>query len=253
MFKFGKKWQIALQTLPLVLGLVLIKFLVAYFELELISVHPLYTSVVAGGIFLFSLILAGTLSDYKESERFPAEIASSCESIYQEGLYCLETRPGFNMDLLRSTLCNVLTGIRRDIENTGLRTAEEALIGLSASFTEMERLGLSVSYITRMKTEQAVIRRSLMRFYYIQRINFLPSAYILVQSIVVLIIALLILSKITPLSDSLVIVFFLTYLFIYILKLLKVLERPFQKEGKTMDDVSLFLLEECEKRIRSEK
>jgi hypothetical protein len=27
------------------------------------------------------------------------------------------------------------------------------------------------------------------------------------------------------------------------------LEKPFQKEGATMDDVSLFLLEECQKNI----
>lgn len=65
-----------------------------------------------------------------------------------------------------------------------------------------------------------------------------------------LVIVLLMFSQIEPLWDALVVVFFLTYLFVYILKLLRVMEKPFQKEGKTMDDVSLFLMEEFQKQVR---
>lgn len=244
-----KRWRVAAQTLPIVIVLVLAKAGLSFFGLEFITVNPLYTSVVAGGIFLFSLILAGTLSDYKESERLPAEFAAGCESIYQEGLYCRESRPQFNLDALRKTLCEVLAGFRADIEDPRSRAALAATERLTPSFMEMERLGMPAPFVARMKNEQTAIRKGLMRFHYIQRINFLPSAYLLVQTVIFLIIALLMFSKIEPFWDSMVIVFFLLYLFIYIIKLLNVMERPFQKEGTTTDDVSLFLLEECEKRI----
>jgi hypothetical protein len=251
MKQFVKRWRVAVQTLPIVLLLVAIKAGLSYFELEFITVSPLFTSIVAGGIFLFSLILAGTLSDYKESERLPAEFASSCESIHQEALCALQTYPSFDITRLRTTLCGFLNSIREDIGDINSRKALQTLEGLTQSIIEMEKLGVAPAFIVRVKNEQAAIRKGLMRFYYIQRINFLPSAYLLVQTIIVLIIGLLMFSNIEPFWDSIVIVFFLTYLFVYIIKLLRIMERPFQREGLTRDDVSLFLLEECQQRISS--
>jgi len=186
------------------------------------------------------------LTNYKESEKLTAEIASSCESIYQEAHLCKELYPGFNLNRVRSTLSSIICGFKEDVNQTESRKALSATGELTSSILEMEKLGLLPVYVSRLKNEQASIRRSLMRFHYIQRINFLPSAYILVETIIVLVLILLLVSKIEPTIDALVIMFFLSYLFVYILKLLRVLERPFQKEGATMDDVSLFLLEECD-------
>jgi len=234
------------------LVLVIIKFLLSEFELEIISVNPLFTSLVAGGIFLFSLMLAGTLTDYKESEKLPAEISSACENIFQEAQCCKEIHPEFNLRRLTNTLCNIISGFKEDINSSNSRKALDGVNDLTPSLSEMEKVGVPLVYVSRLKNEQAIIRKSLLRFYYIQRINFLPSAYILVETVIILVLTLLLLSKIEPILDSMLIVFFLSYLFIYILKLLRVLERPFQKEGKTMDDVSLFLLEECERKYTGE-
>ena len=63
----------------------------------------------------------------------------------------------------------------------------------------MERLGIPANFIVRLKTEEGIIRKSLLRLYYIQRIDFLPSSFILMESIVVLVLALLL-----TLSNSLV-------------------------------------------------
>jgi hypothetical protein len=53
-------------------------------EWEFIGQNALFTSIIAGGIFLFGLILTGTMADYKESEKIPAEIASSCREFSVE-------------------------------------------------------------------------------------------------------------------------------------------------------------------------
>jgi hypothetical protein len=95
------------------------------------------------------------------------------------------------------------------------------------------------------------LRWLFLRLCYVQWINFLPSAYILVQTIVVLIVALPVFTKIEPVFDSIVILVFLTYLFVYILKLLQTLDRPFREDEKTMDDVSLFLLHELEAELKA--
>jgi hypothetical protein len=191
-----KNWRLALQTLPFALVVVVLKFLAFNFGLEVITVNALYTSVVAGSIFLFGLILAGTLTDYKESERMPAEIASACRSIFEEGKYLKETHPSFSLSKLGMALVNVITGFKEDVEKTGARKSIEALTALTSIFNAMEKTGLPPAYIVRIKNEQAAIRKCLLRFYYIQRINFLPSAYVLVVSMIMLVIMMLIFSRV---------------------------------------------------------
>lgn len=76
--RFVNKWRIALESSLATLVLVGIKLLPERPGWEFIGQNALFTGIIAGGIFLFGLILTGTMADYKESEKIPAEIASSC-------------------------------------------------------------------------------------------------------------------------------------------------------------------------------
>lgn len=244
------RWRIAIETLGIIAVLIGIKLGIEKFGLEFIALNPLFTSMIAGGIFLFGLILAGTLSDYKESERIPTEIVAACASIFHEGRFVKETKPDFDLANLIAVLSEVLRAFRADAVDAGSsRTALTALEGLAKPFLEMERMGVPANYIVRLKSEESLIRKSLLRMYYIQRTNFLPSAYVLVQSIVILVMALLLFTKIEPFYDSVIVLGFLTYLFVYILKLLKTLDTPFRESGHSIDDVSLFQFKEFQERM----
>ena len=245
------KYRLLLETALLVLGVVVVKLLVEKFSLEFINISPLFTSVIAGGIFIISIILSGTIADYKESEKLPTEISSSVESIYQEGLYVSRSHNGFDVKRLRSHLASILTSFKQDLEKQGSREALKPLASLSDSFLEMEKLGVPPNYIVRLKQEQSIIRKSIMRVYHIQRINFLPSAQILAQTIVILIVSLLIFSRIEPFIDGVVLVAFISYIFIFLLRVLRVIDKPFRVDEYSMDDVSLFLLRETGDRIKA--
>lgn len=244
-----RRWKVAIESGIVVIVLAIIKLVIEHFNLEFVSFNPLFTSIIGGGIFLFGLILAGTLADYKECERIPSEVVAACENIYHEGRYVKRTRPEFDVDRLIFILAEIISGFRSDVTREGSRKCLLALAKLPDSFLEMETLGVPPNYIARLKSEEGLIRKSVLRMYYIQRINFLPSAYILVQSIVCLIVVLLMLTKIEPFYDSVIMIVFLTYLFVYIIKLLRTLDKPFRAEERTMDDVSLFLLDEFRHRI----
>jgi hypothetical protein len=114
----------------------------------------------------------------------------------------------------------------------------------------MEELGVPPNYIVRLKSEEAAMRKSVLRMYHIQRTGFLPSAYIFVQSLVVLMLVMLVFVKIQPLYSSIIVIVFLTYLFVYILGLLRILDRPFREGQHTTDDVSLFLLHEFRQKVQ---
>lgn len=243
------RYRLLLETALLVLAVVGVKLLIEKFSLEFINLSPLFTSVIAGGIFIISIILSGTIADYKESEKLPTEISNSVESIYEEGLYVSSGHKDFNIKKLSTNLSLILTTFKQDLEKHESREALAPLASLSDSFLEMEKLGVPPNYIARLKQEQSVIRKSLLRIYHIQRINFLPSAQILAQTIVILIVSLLVFTKIEPFVDGIVLMAFVSYIFIFLLRVLRVIDKPFRVDEYSMDDVSLFLLRETNDRI----
>ncbi|MGH7566418.1 MAG: hypothetical protein ACREK2_06280 [Gemmatimonadota bacterium] len=62
----------------------------------------------------------------------------------------------------------------------------------------------------------------------------------------------LVFTKIDPLFyESIVILAFISYFFIYLIRLLRIIDRPYRHGERTMDDVSLFLLNEFEDQMRA--
>ncbi len=51
---------------------------------EVIELNALFTSIIAASTFLLGFLIAGVISDYKESERIPGDLACSLEAIYDE-------------------------------------------------------------------------------------------------------------------------------------------------------------------------
>ena len=244
-----KRWRVAIETGLIAVGIVLLKLVIEAIELDFIALSPLYTSVVAGGIFVIGLLVAGTLADYKEAERTPAEIAAALENIHEDGVGIKEIRGSFDLERLRRHLAGVVAALREDLPHPDSRATLAAIEKLSASFIEMERLDVPANYIVRLRAEQGSIRKSVLRIYHIQRTAFLPSAYVLIQTVVALIIAALLFTEFDPLYQSIVVLAFISYFFIYLVRLLRILDTPFRVREQTMDDVSLFLLKEFAKRM----
>lgn len=182
-----KRGRVAIETLLVVLALILVKLLLEALSLEFIDLSPLYTSIVAGGIFVIGLIVAGTLADYKESEKMPAEITAALENVHEDCRSIRRTTPEFDLERVRKSLSGIVAALRKDLGDPTSRTCLDAINELSPSFLELERLGVPPNYIVRLRTEQGTVRKNVLRIYHIQRIEFLPSAYLLIQTIVLII------------------------------------------------------------------
>ncbi len=106
---FYKKWRLLVDTAILVGAILLVKvFIIEQLSLEFFNVSPLFTSIIAGGIFVISILLAGVISDYKESEKLPSEISASTEAIYEDGLYVKRLKQDFNLPSLRQKLQEII-------------------------------------------------------------------------------------------------------------------------------------------------
>jgi hypothetical protein len=236
------RWRVVGQTGLIVLGIVAAKLAISAFSLEFISISPLFTSVLAGGVFVLGLIVAGTLADYKEAERVPAEITAALTNIHDDAAAFKEAFPDLDLDRLEDTLFRIVAAFHHDLGDDRSTETLEAIDDLNASFLEFDRIGVPATYTSRLRGEQGALRRSVLRVYHVQRTEFLPSAYLLIQSIVVIIITVLAFMEIEPTYEAVIILAFISFFFISLLRLLHIMDRPFHVDERTDDDVSLFLL-----------
>jgi hypothetical protein len=223
-------------------------------------IHPsdayrsLLSSVLGGGVFVLGLVVAGTLTDYKESERFPAELASALESVHVEARAFARKVPSFDLDTHKGQLLAVLTGFQDDVRTVGMRRCLTALAVLSDAVGSMEDLGLPTTHASRLKNEIASTRKGVLRIYHVQETSFAPSATVLLSTVVALILGLLVLTPIGHGGEAAVIVGAIAYVFIYLVRLARTLDRPFRADrAVAVDDVDHLLLRQLERRLTAEE
>lgn len=246
------KWSIAATVLPFIVIILLLKFLAHYMGWEIISLNPLFNSVVAANVFLLGFLLSGTLTDYKESERLPGELAASIDTIADE----LEiTYKNKKAKAAKESLEYLIkfTDSLMDWFHKQERTASlmQKVAGLNSYFLAFESL-TQPNFIVRMKQEQNNIRRMLIRIHTIRETSFVTVGYTIAEITTGLLIIGFIISKITPFYESVFFVGIATFLMIYMNLLIRDLDNPFDYyEGeKEAAHVSLAPLQDLQVRLR---
>ena len=239
-----RSFRIFIISIIAAAAVVALKYILHAFELEPIAISSLHGSVISGEIFVIGFLLSATMADYKESERIPADISSIIESMSEDVLSIEENYPKFKAADYQEGLHAITRGYLVDLRSSSRKSVtREELHNLNKLHSQMEKAGVPANFIVKLKQQQAMLLRHLFRVNYIQRITFVPSANILAWSIVVLAATLLLLTDMDPFVSSTIITGAIMFILVYVLQLIRVIRTPFHAEGKTRDDVSLFLLE----------
>lgn len=228
-----------------------IKYAMHYFGLELIEQTSLHNSVISSVIFVLGFVLSATIADYKESERIPAEFAANIEDMYNDAKEIHKTYSKFDLDRFRLSLIDILK-VFREGTRVNRKGARREIAELQASFADMERAGVPPNFVTKLKTQQTQLMRNMFRVNYIQKIQFIPSAFRLINTIAVMAVGLLLITNIDPFYGGLFIVGAITFILTYMIILTRHIAVPFHARGTSRDDVSLFLLREAQEYLESE-
>jgi hypothetical protein len=107
------KWKLMLSTMPVVLALLGIKLfleLVLGFQglIDFSDVGIILTS----GVFLIGFLLAGTMADYKEAEKLPADMACTLETLEEIFALAATDRPSLDTRELRREVLTLTDSIR---------------------------------------------------------------------------------------------------------------------------------------------
>jgi predicted membrane chloride channel (bestrophin family) len=251
--QFFRKWINGFTVLPFSIGAVALKILFHQLGWEILSLSPLLTGLIAASVFLLGFLISGVLSDYKEGEKIPTDLATNLESLFQEvsfshqnkkntaALECMEFVIKFNASLIewfrKCTPTQNLLNRLNDLNSF--------LVALGRS-TE-------VSYIARMKNDQSAIRRNVIRAHVIRQTTFVPSGYAIAESTIFLVTLGLLLTKLDFGFESLFLIGVIVFVLVYMLALIQNLENPFDYSSKwgVQDEVSLAPLEDVEKRMKA--
>lgn len=245
MIEKRRSYKLGFSTFVIVAALVAIRWILWALGIHGMDSLPLASSVISGGVFVMGLVVSGTLSDYRDAERAPTDVADSLYSILREAESMARVWGKPDMAALRARLIGIVTALRHDINDGSSRLCQEAIEELNESFLELEESDVPANYVVRMRSEQAALRKSALRIYTIQREEFLPSAKAMITSLVAVIMVMLMFSNMGGMLESLVTVGFLGFFFVYLMRLLNVIDKPFKAGAdRTGDDVSIFLLTE---------
>lgn len=238
-------YRVAVETATIVAALVAIRAVIWNLGITGMSTTPLASSIIGGGVFVMGLVVAGTLSDYRDAERAPTDIAAALYALLREAEAMNNVWGKPDLEALRSRLIAVVTSLRSDINAGDTRDCQAAVEEISESLLELEESDVPANYIVRLRSEQAGLRKATLRMYHIQREAFLPSAKAMIMSLVVIIMVMLLFTDMGGYVESLVTLGFLSFFFVYLLRIINVIDKPFKVgRERTDDDVSLFLLTE---------
>jgi len=246
------KWRLMLTTLPFVLVLVAAKLgmdtglhfggMIEFSDIAII---------LTGGIFLIGFMLAGTMTDYKESEKLPGEMACSMEAM-EEGLcHIAAAKQNIQASDARKWIRD-LTDVINDWLYKKVKT-DKVYAMLSQISDKIEPLDSTVLAV-RVQNEIHSLRRMITRIDVISRTSFIQSGYALMDTIVALVLILLLIAKFDSLLSEGIVTAFVSLIYIYMVRLIRDIDDPFEyEEGKAKGaaEADLFPMEEFRQRVKS--
>lgn len=248
-----KKWHLTIKIIPILIVIFILKFLFHKFGFEYISLSALFTSLIAATTFLMGFLITGVISDYKESEKIPGDMASSLESLYDE-IYILNKNKNNKeseklLDFYENFLNSIIPWFYRK-EKT--KKILEKLHVIDDYFAEIESF-IQPNFLTRMKNEQGNIRKLIIRIDNIRDLSFVQSAYAIAELLALFVVIGLLLIKIEPFYEALFFTLLVSFLVVYMIFLIKDLDNPFEysEHGEGGTEVSIKPIRDLMERLKA--
>jgi hypothetical protein len=111
---------------------------------------------------------------------------------------------------------------------------------------------IQAGFTTRLKSEQATMRRLVIRMDAMRRTSYVSAGYLIAEITAMVIFVLLLITEIGQVAPTVLVVGVLSYLLFYVLALIRDLDNAFEyHDGKPgAADVNLDVLEHSEERLR---
>ena len=246
------KWMIVIKATVVAVVLAGVKFGIHALNLEFMRLDSLISALISGVIFTIAILLAGVMTDFKESEKIPGELAATIKALHKD-FELLEFTAKKETDSALSHLNSLIGVIINQFESNKWKQSEigEIIEKIDDDINVMATKSMAPPYVIKMRNELNNIEKISNRIDTIEETNFLPSAYALSQVAVSLVVFILLFSMIDPYVIGMVIIFTVTFLITGILVLIKDMDNPFETGGTGSADVDLSHIYKLDKYLKS--
>ncbi|MCX6157171.1 MAG: hypothetical protein NTY74_04230 [Ignavibacteriae bacterium] len=247
------KWSIAFKIMPLLILIAVLKFLAHKFGYEVMELNAIFTSLVAGTIFLIGFLISGVLSDYKESEKLPSELSATMKSLLDDTYTLYKSKNSDTalkfIEFQKAFLNSLMDWFYKKERTTSILNKVSMM---NDFFVELDKEGIMANYIIKMKTEQSSIRKMILRIDTIRDTDFVSSAYAIVQVMGLLIAFGMLIIEIGSFYSSLFFTVLVTFLISYMFLLIKDLDNPFDysAKGESGTEISLKPIHDLETALK---
>lgn len=251
MSEFIKKWGLIFRVLVIVSILLLTKGLINFYNLDVASANPLITALVGGVIFTIAIIFTGTLTDYKESEKIPGELAASIRALYNDSKIIHADDGRITADMrahIRELLHVMNSNLRQNVWN--LNEIDQALDIINLDISRLGERGVAPPLLVKLRTELINIDKISNRIKTITETTFIPAAYGIAELAVGAVLLVLLFMKTEPYYMGFALVGATSALLIGLILLIKDMDNPFENGKNSYADVDLSLLCRLEEYLR---
>jgi len=246
------KWMIVIKAMVVAVIVAGVKFGLHALNLEFIRIDSLISALISGVIFTIAILLAGVMTDFKESEKIPGELAASIKTLHKD-FELLEFTAKKETDSALMHLNSLISVIIKQFESNKWKQSEigEIIEKIDDDIKLMAAMNMPPPYVIKMRNELHNIEKISNRIDTIEETDFLPAAYALSQVAVLLVMLILLFSILDPYVIGMAIIFTVTFLITGILVLIKDMDNPFETGGTGSADVDLSHIYKLDKYLKS--
>lgn len=249
------RYHLLANVLPLALFIGLIKTGFHYIGWEPLpsSMMPFLTGILTGIIFFIGFILAGVITDFKESEKIPGEMAASLYSIWREAENCGKEHPEL-VDGLKKKLAEFFELFKFEFLIKRRDRVFDIVDSFSEEFVLMDH-EVDPPLMARLRAEQTMLWKLLARIKVIRDTSFSKSGYLAIRAITILFVFALVLLKTEPFIEGIFFVCMYSFILFSMIVLIQDMDDPFEyTEGEEIvDEIDFAILFYLGDRLRQKK
>lgn len=240
-------------TLLIAVIIVSLKLVFDYYNLGFLTVNPLLTAIISGNIFILGFLLNATLRDYKEAEKYPGDISSTIETMYDECeiLYSQQPEP------IVAECMDHLLKINQMVKDWFYKKAytQDVLFEISqlnkywGAFEPLTQ----ANFIVRLKNEQNNLRKMMIRINILRDTPFYETSYKIARLSVIFLLIMLTFLAADPFYEYVFFVFIIAFINVFLVNLIRDLDDPFEYETGKSDEISIKPLDDFARRVERKR
>jgi hypothetical protein len=245
------KYRFILFAAAVALTVLLLKLVADHFDLNVIAVNTLTGAFFTGVFFTISIVFTGAMSDFKEAQKIPGEMASLLKSMRCDALLLSAKESGREQGkALAKHIENLLSIITSNLRNNCWHTQqlEEEANQIQNNITTLWEKDVSTSILYKMRDNLVQLERLSNRLDYIAYSKDSAAAYVICDIAIIAVLIIFIFTKNEWGLGGMTLFVLISFVMTAIVRLIHDMDNPFEYGKNTNADVDtsvLFKLGNC--------